>query len=114
MKSGYSPRAPGTVMATDLESPAECVPDAIAHVCGCRANQSHQGGARSPPDRILRAAEVQTSRFPSSQINERPEKGRPSKSCRDARAKLLAANPCAAHFAQAGFCLMRIALFLSR
>jgi hypothetical protein len=30
------------------------------------------------------------------------------------REKLLAADSCAAHFAQAGFCLMRIALFLAR
>jgi hypothetical protein len=29
-------------------------------------------------------------------------------------AELLAADSCAAHFAQAGFCLMRIALFLAR
>jgi hypothetical protein len=27
---------------------------------------------------------------------------------------LLAADSCAAHFAQAGFCLMRVALFLAR
>jgi hypothetical protein len=41
-------------------------------------------------------------------------RGPPFKGVAVMRERLLAADSCAAHFAQAGFCLMRIALFLAR
>jgi hypothetical protein len=116
MKSGYPPSAPGTrVIATGLESPAEGVPDPIAHLRSIAGRNGTRDAHDARPIEFFALLRCKHGGlFPSSQMNERPRKGPPIENdIRDARG-LLAADSCAAHFPQAGFCLMRIALFLAR
>jgi len=91
MKSGYPPSTPGTrVIFTDLESSAEGVPDPIAHLRSIagrnRAREEHDA---RPIEFFALLRCKHGWLFPSSQMNERPEKGRPSKTTFATRADYL-------------------------